>query len=128
MNESEQIDNTTSDIFDHKIYSETEMTETPMDSSCFPVGLKTYSHADKKMLVKRMTNIKNKKCYIKILHVVLENNLKHQILTNGVYFNLTKLADDVLNKIEIIIKFYENKRAESEKILKTYNKNLNENA
>jgi hypothetical protein len=80
------------------------------------------------MLVKRMTNIKNKKCYIKILHVVLENNLKHQILTNGVYFNLTKLADDVLNKIEIIIKFYENKRAESEKILKTYNKNLNENA
>jgi hypothetical protein len=128
MNDSSQINNLTSDNLtsDNKIYSENDMSETPIDSLYLSVGSKTYSHADKKMLVKRMSNIKNKKCYIKILHVILDNDLKHQILTNGVYFNLTKLPDDILNKIEVIIKYYENKKNESERLLKTNNKHFNE--
>ena len=83
--------------------------------------IKKYSHNDKKQLVKRMGDIKNKKCFIKIFKVI-HGTTKYTINDNGVLFNLTILPDNILTNIEIIIQYYENKKMMIETQLKN---NLN---
>jgi hypothetical protein len=86
--------------------------------------IKTYTHSDKKLLVKRIGHIKNKKCYIKIFKLINQDNLSYTKNENGIFFNLNILSDDILTKIEQIILYYENIKNQNEQILinKTNNK------
>ena len=70
---------------------------------------KIYSHNDKKQLLNRINNIKNKKCYIKIFSIIHNHKLKYTKNDNGIFFNLTILPNDILNIIENIVNYYENK-------------------
>lgn len=87
-------------------------TSDTCDMSIVPVinEPKKYSHNDKKLIVKRISDIKNKKCYIKIFKVINNDNLNYSRNDNGIFFNLTNLKDDTLNKIESILLYYENKK------------------
>lgn len=70
---------------------------------------KTYSHNEKKFISKRIDTIKNKKCYAKLLKVLLENNINISTNDNGVFFNLNHIPDNIIMKIEIILTHYETK-------------------
>ncbi len=78
---------------------------------------KTYTHLDKKMLVKRIGDIKNKKCYIKIFKLINNDNLSYTKNDNGIFFNLSILSDDILSRIEQIIIYYENIKNQNEQFL-----------
>ena len=69
--------------------------------------VKNYSHNDKKLLVKRIGDIKNKKFYIKIFKLIHGDNLSYTKNDNGIFFNLTNLSDEILTNIENVILFYE---------------------
>lgn len=93
MNDSEQTENITmSEIIDTNN------------------NMKTYSHNDKKMLVKRIEDIKNRQCYLKILKVIHGDNFKFTKNDNGVFFNVSNLPDSILFKIDSIVQYYENKK------------------
>jgi len=81
------------------------------------VEIKNYTHADKQMLVKRIGDVKNKKCYIKIFKLIHGDNLAYTKNDNGIFFNLSVLSDQILTHIEQIIQYYENIKYQNEKIL-----------
>jgi hypothetical protein len=68
-----------------------------------------YTHNDKKLFVKRIGDIKNKKCYLKIFKIIHGDNFKYTKNDNGIFFNLTNLPDSILAKIETVLIYYENK-------------------
>jgi len=102
MNDSELNDSITSDIF----INHNQTT-------------KKYLHHDKKQLVKRMNDVKNKKCYIKIFKLI-HTSTKYTVNDNGVLFNLTILPDNILTQIETIIEYYENKKSVNNLHLKNF--------
>jgi hypothetical protein len=97
-----------------------EVSETNTNSDFFVNKLpkKVYTYNDKKQLVKRISDIKYKKCYIKLFKVIYGDNLKYTKNDNGIFFNINNLSDDILLKIEAVIMFYENKKVASESILR----------
>jgi hypothetical protein len=105
-------------IVSETIASETiKNTETDNLTNGGKEIIKTFSHNDKKQLVKRMGDIKSKNCYIKIFKLI-HNTTKYTVNDNGVLFNLTTLPDDILTKIERIIVYYEQKKMANEIELK----------
>lgn len=73
-------------------------------------SIKKFNHNDKKNLIKRISDVKNKKCYIKIFKIIHNNNNSYTKNDNGIFFNITNLSDDILNQIEHVIKYYEVKK------------------
>ncbi len=73
-----------------------------------------YNHNYKKNLIKRISDIKNKKCYIKIFRIIYNNNNHFTRNDNGVFFNITNLSDEILYKIDNIVKYFENKKEKLE--------------
>ncbi len=108
---SELITSDTIDITEHQIVSNYQ-------------NIKIYNHNDKKILVKRITDIKNKKCYIKIFKIIHNDNFKYTKNYNGIFFNLTNLSDIILHNIETVIIYYENKKLQNELLLKNNNSYL----
>jgi hypothetical protein len=76
---------------------------------------KKYSHDDKKLLVKRIEDIKSKNCYIKIFRLIHNDKLKYTKNDNGVFFNIANLDDKLLNSIDNLVKYYEMKKQNSER-------------
>jgi hypothetical protein len=102
------------------IASETIVSETIKNTETSELTndiVKSFSHNDKKQLVKRMGDIKSKNCYIKIFKLI-HSTTKYTVNDNGVLFNLTTLPDDMLTKIERIIVYYEQKKLVNETELK----------
>ena len=87
--------------------------------------IKIYSHNDKKLFVKRISDIKNKKCYLKIFKTIHGDNFKYTKNDNGIFFNLTNLPDNVLSKIETILIYYENKKNQNDQTMIKYNNSIN---
>ncbi len=98
--------------------SETNTSDTCTATNSL-IKIKTYTHNDKKLLVKRITDIKVKKCYIKIFKIIHGDNYQYIKNDNGVFFNLTNLSDEVLSKIEYIVQHYEKKKSTAEQQMKT---------
>ena len=94
---------------------------TTSDSILNYLNNKLYTHNDKKILVKRITDIKIKKCYLKIFKIIHNDNFKYTKNDNGIFFNLTDLPDSILTNIESIIQYYENKKLQNELLLKNNN-------
>jgi hypothetical protein len=72
--------------------------------------VKTYNHNDKKLLLNRISELKNKKCNKKIFALIDKNNIEYTENSNGFFLNLSYLTDEILTKIEHLIDFYENKQ------------------
>lgn len=85
--------------------SETINTETNIDTN--QLNNKTFTHEQKKNLSKRIDNIKNKKCYSKLVKILMDNNINISINDNGVFFNLNHIPNNIIEKMEIILNYYE---------------------
>ena len=72
--------------------------------------IKTYSTYDKKLLLNKINELKNKKRDEKIFNLICKNNINYSNNNNGVFFDLNQLKDDILFKIENIINYYENRQ------------------
>lgn len=72
--------------------------------------IKDYNYNEKKQLIKRITDIKNKKCYIKIFKLIHNDNFNYTKNENGIFFNLSNMSDKIITKIDNILLFYEKKK------------------
>ena len=68
---------------------------------------KNFNMSDKKFLIRRINDIKNKKCYQDIFRLLLNKNINYTRNSNGIFFNLALLNDEILNKIDFILSFHE---------------------
>ena len=68
---------------------------------------KTFTINDKRFLVSRILNIKDMKCYKQLFKLLFKENIKYTRNSNGIFFNVGVLEDDILNKIDTILSFYE---------------------
>jgi hypothetical protein len=94
------------DTSNYLLSSETNTSDINIQTD----NIKNYSHSDKKNLLNRINNIKNKKCYLKIFSTIHDKDFKYTKNDNGIFFNLTILPDNILSIIENIIIHYENKK------------------
>lgn len=64
--------------------------------------IKTYNSDEKKMLVYKIENLKQKKHYIDIFNIIKHNepNYKFTKNNNGIFFDLKYISNDVLYKID----------------------------
>jgi hypothetical protein len=69
---------------------------------------KHFNMSDKTFLIRRINDIKNKKCYQDIFRLILNQNINYTRNSNGIFFNLALLNDEILNKIDFILSFHEN--------------------
>ena len=65
---------------------------------------------DKSILVKRIKDVQNYKCYIKIFKVICDDNIHFSKNSNGIFFVVDNIPDSSINKIERIVRFYEDKK------------------
>ena len=72
------------------------------------ISNKNFNMGDKHFLIRRINDIKNKKCYQDIFRLLLNQNINYTRTSNGIFFNLALLNDELLNKIDFILSFHEN--------------------
>ena len=107
INNNSLIENTKYDTFNSVCFLSSETNTS--DINIITNDIKNYSHNDKKNLLNRINNIKNKKCYLKIFRIIHNKDFKYTKNDNGIFFNLTILPNNILSIIENIIVHYENK-------------------
>jgi hypothetical protein len=56
----------------------------------------------KKKIVKMIDDLKNKKLYLQLFKIILEQKIKYTQNNNGIFINLNNVPDD---KLEIIYNF-----------------------
>ena len=66
--------------------------------------------SDKEMIVRRIADIQDKKCYIDLFKLLLKNNISYMKNKNGIFFNVSILSDDVLNIVDNILTYHEIKK------------------
>ena len=71
------------------------------------ISNKSFKTSDKAFLIKRISNIQHKKCYIDIFKLFIKENIKYTRNRNGIFFNVSLLSDEILNMIDFIISFHE---------------------
>ena len=67
----------------------------------------------RQFMVKRLVAVKQRKCYIEILKLIVEHNVAYTVNMNGVFFNLSSLSDELAQRIDEIIKRYEQRKQDS---------------
>jgi len=73
------------------------------------------SHYDKEMLIRRISNIKNKQCYMDLLDLVHTHDLQYTVNSNGIYFNLETVSDEIIQIMMDTVGHYENRKRLKEK-------------
>ena len=76
---------------------------------------KIISHYDKEVLIRRIANIKNKQCYLDILELIHTHGLLYTVNSNGIYFNLETIPDEIIQIIIDIVGHYETRKRYREK-------------
>jgi hypothetical protein len=65
------------------------------------------SYENKKKIINKIQNIKNKKNYINLFKLILKLNIPYSFNNNGIFFNLNKIESNDLNKIIKLIDSFE---------------------
>ena len=73
-----------------------------------------YYFEDRKNILQRLNDLQSKKCDIQIFKIILANNINHCTNNNGVFFNFNNLENNVIQQIDNIVNYHENKRQLSE--------------
>ena len=63
------------------------------------INKKIFTHQEKKKMVYRIEQIKNKKYYIKLFKIINKDNIKFTDNCNGIFINMNSLSDESLIKI-----------------------------
>lgn len=64
---------------------------------------KTFNYDEKKKLVYRIQNIKSKKNYFKLYSIITNEKVNFTKNSNGFFFNINKLSNNSLTKIELFL-------------------------
>lgn len=65
------------------------------------------SYENKKKIINKIQNIKNKKNYINLFKLIIKLNISYSLNKNGIFFNLNKIDNKDLNKIVDLIDSFE---------------------
>ena len=65
----------------------------------------------RKFMIRRLAAAKQKICYIKIFKLIVEHNVVYTVNSNGVFFDLSPLPDEVVRQIDEILKRCEQRMA-----------------
>lgn len=71
-----------------------------------------YTLVDKKQIMTRIQNLKNKRHYMEIYKIIKENNVTHSQNINGVFINLTNIEDSILDKIVKYLNYLDTRNSE----------------
>ena len=71
-----------------------------------------YTLTDKKVIMTRIQNLKNKKHYIQIYTIIKENNVNYSQNINGIFINLSNIEDSILDKIVEYLNYVESRNTE----------------
>jgi hypothetical protein len=71
-----------------------------------------YSLNDKKAIMTRIQNLKNKRHYIHIYKIIKDNNVSYSQNINGIFINLTNIEDSILDKIIEYLNYVESRNSE----------------
>ena len=71
------------------------------------IGHSNFNLSDKEMIVRRIADIQDKKCYIDLFKLLIKKNISYMKNKNGIFFNVSILSDDVLNIIDNILTYHE---------------------
>lgn len=72
----------------------------------------SYTLTDKKGIMTRISNLKNKKHYIEIYKIIKENNVSYTQNTNGIFINLNNIDDGILDKIVKYLNYIDSRNSE----------------
>tara|TARA_X000000950_G_C13797090_1_gene611877 strand:+ start:68 stop:337 length:270 start_codon:yes stop_codon:yes gene_type:complete len=67
---------------------------------------KTFNYKDKKNLVSLIDQINDKKIYIKLFKFIIEEKISYNKNSNGIFFNLSNIDVEKLNKIQTFVTNY----------------------
>jgi hypothetical protein len=71
-----------------------------------------YSLNDKKVIMTKIQNLKNKKHYMQIYTIIKENNVAYSQNINGIFINLTNIEDSILDKIVEYLNYLDSRNSE----------------
>ena len=71
-----------------------------------------YSLVEKKAIMTRIQNLKNKKHYVQIFKIIKENNASFSQNINGVFINLINIEDSILDKIVKYLNYIDSRNSE----------------
>ena len=74
------------------------------------IGHSIFNSSDKELIVRRIADIQDKKCYIELFNLLIKKNISYMKNKNGIFFNVSILSDDVLNIIDNILTYHEMKK------------------
>ena len=72
----------------------------------------TYTLEDKKRIMTKIQNLKNKKHYMHLYRLIKENNVAHSQNINGVFINLNNISDEILDKISQYLTYLDSRNSE----------------
>lgn len=75
------------------------LTQNNLDKTTY----KIYNYDEKKRIVYKIENIKNKKEYFKLYNLVNNSNVQFTKNNNGIFFNINKLSNETLYEIDCFL-------------------------
>ena len=84
--------------------------------------MSSYTLEDKKRIMTKIQNLKNKKHYMHLYKIIKDNNVNYSQNSNGVFINLTNISDDILGKIIEYLNYLDTRNSEIDS--ECYNKVL----
>jgi hypothetical protein len=88
------------------------MEQTNENSTISNKLTEKYTLVEKKQIMTRIQNLKNKRHYMEIYKIIKENNVTHSQNINGVFINLTNIEDSILDKIVKYINYIDTRNSE----------------
>lgn len=74
--------------------------------------MSTFTLDDKKYIMTKIQNLKNKKHYMHLYRLIKDNNVIHSQNNNGVFINLNNISDEILEKIVQYLKYLDTRNSE----------------
>jgi hypothetical protein len=74
--------------------------------------MSTYTLEDKKRIMTKIQNLKNKKHYMYLYRLIKENNVSYSQNINGVFINLNNITDEILDKISQYLTYLDSRNSE----------------
>jgi hypothetical protein len=75
---------------------------------------KSYTHLEKKNIVRKIEQIKSKRYFIEIFKIIKNDNIKYTQNKNGLFIDMNKLSNDTILKIDTYLKTLELNISESD--------------
>ena len=73
------------------------------------------THYAQEMLIRRISNTQIKQCYMDIMDLIHTHDLQYTVSSNGIFFNLATVPDEIIQIIMDIVGHFENRKRLKEK-------------